>query len=68
MMIQVNLNLFLVIFEDEFDPHRKEQAIWDRSLPFSLKLNASGEIDLDYNESYLVHPSTTQKAKKIHKV
>ena len=29
MMTLVNLNLFLVIFEDKFDPHRKEQAIWD---------------------------------------
>ena len=28
-MTLVNLNLFLVVFEDKFDPHRKEQAIWD---------------------------------------
>ena len=37
-------------------------------MPLSLQFSASGEVDIDFKESHLVHPGTTQKAKKIHKL
>ena len=58
------LNLFLMIFEEKFDPCGKDQHIWDWYLPFSLKLSASVVIDLDYNESQLVEAGTPEKASK----